>query len=133
MPLLTKDYTRIKKMFNEFEELCKKDDAEGKETLAVQICQVLTARAQMEVEVFYPLVREAIYGDVLMKEAMVESATAKDLIAQIRSMRVSGPMYDAVVAVLSEYINHLVEENKNEIFSRKEAEAAEVSPRQSVA
>ncbi len=43
---------------------------------------------------------------------MVESATAKDLIAQIQSMRVSGPMYDAVVAVLSEYINHSVDEEQ---------------------
>jgi hypothetical protein len=112
MPLLTKDYIRIKKMFKEFEKFCKKDDAEGKETLAVQICQALTARAQMEEEIFYAVVREAIYDDVLMKEAMVEPVTAKDLIAQIQSMRVSGPMYDAVVAVLSEYINHYMDEEQ---------------------
>ena len=128
MPLLTKDYIRIKKIFNEFEEFCKKDNAEGKETLALQICQALTARAQMEEEIFYSVVRGAIYDDVLMNEAMVEPATAKDLIAQIQSMRVSGPMYDAVVAALSEYANHAVAEYKNEIFSKKENEAANFRP-----
>jgi hypothetical protein len=127
MPLLTKDYIRIKKMFTEFEEICKKGNAEGKETLAIQICQALTARAQMEEKIFYAVVREAIYDDVLMNEAMIEPATAKDLIAQIQSMRVSGHMYDVVIAVLSEYINHSVTENKNEIFSGKESEAT-VSP-----
>ena len=44
MPLLIGDYIRIKKMFKEFEELCKKDNAEGKEMMAVHVCQALTAR-----------------------------------------------------------------------------------------
>jgi hemerythrin-like domain-containing protein len=53
-----------------------------------------------------------------MNEAMVEHTTAKDLISQIQSMRVSDPMYNAVVTVLGEYINHHVEEEQNEIFPK---------------
>jgi len=116
--LLTEDHNKVKKMFKEFEKLCKKNDDEGKEELATQICKELTVHAQLEEEIFYPVVREAIDDDELMNEAVVEHTTAKDLIAQIQSMRVSDPMYDAVVKVLGEYINHHVEEEQNEIFPK---------------
>jgi hemerythrin-like domain-containing protein len=116
--LLTRDHNEVKKMFKEYEKLCKKDDTEGKKTVATQICQALTVHAQLEEEIFYPVVREAIDDDDLMNEAMVEHTSAKDLIAQIQAMRVSDPMYDAVVTVLGEYINHHVEEEQNEIFPK---------------
>lgn len=116
--LLTEDHNEVKKMFKEYEKLSKKDDTEGKETLATKICQALTIHAQLEEEIFYPVVRGAIDDDDLIKEAIVEHTSAKDLIAQIQSMQVSDPMYDAVVTVLGEYINHHVEEEQNEIFPR---------------
>lgn len=116
--LLTEDHNKVKKMFKEFEKLCKKDDTEGKKALATQICQALTLHAQLEEEIFYPVVRQAIDDDKLMNEAILEHTTAKDLIAQIQSMRVSDPMYDAAVTVLGEYINHHVQEEQNEIFPK---------------
>lgn len=116
--LLTEDHNKVKKLFKEFEKLSKKNDEEGKEELATQICKELTVHAQLEEEIFYPAVREAISDDELMNEAMVEHASAKDLIAQIQSMAGSDPMYDAVVTVLGEYINHHVEEEQNEMFPR---------------
>ncbi|MEO6825296.1 MAG: hemerythrin domain-containing protein [Nitrosospira sp.] len=116
--LLTEDHNEVKKMFKQYEKLCKKDDTEGKEALATQICQALTVHAQLEEEIFYPVVRAAIDDDDLMNEAMVEHTSAKDLIAQIQAMQVTDPMYDAVVTVLGEYINHHVEEEQNEIFPK---------------
>ena len=116
--LLTEDHNKVKKLFKEFEKLSKKNDEEGKEELATQICKELTVHAQLEEEIFYPAVREAIDDDELMNEAMVEHASAKDLIAQIQSMAASDPMYDAVVTVLGEYINHHVEEEQNEMFPK---------------
>ena len=114
--LLTEDHSKVKKMFNEFVKLSKKSDEAGKEELATQICKELTVHAQLEEEIFYPAVREAIEDDDLMNEAMVEHASAKDLIAQIQSMAASDPMYEAVVTVLGEYINHHIEEEQNEMF-----------------
>ncbi len=116
--LLTEDHNKVKKMFKEFEKLSKKNDEEGKEELATQICKELSVHAQLEEEIFYPAVREAIDDDGLMNEAMVEHGSAKDLIAQIQSMAASDPMYDAVVTVLGEYINHHVEEEQNEMFPK---------------
>ncbi|MEO9061550.1 MAG: hemerythrin domain-containing protein [Nitrosospira sp.] len=116
--LLTDDHVKVKKMFKEFEKLCKKDDNEAKGELAAQICTELTIHTQLEEEIFYPAAREAIDDDDLMNEALVEHASAKDLIAQIQAMRVSDPMYVAVVTVLGEYINHHVEEEQNELFPK---------------
>ncbi|SEO51902.1 hemerythrin domain-containing protein [Nitrosovibrio sp. Nv6] len=116
--LLTADHAKVKKMFKEFEKLCKKNDEEGKEELAVQICKELTVHAQLEEEIFYPAAREAIDDDDLMNEAAVEHTAAKDLIAQIQSMDVSDPMYNATVTVLGEYVNHHVEEEQNVIFPK---------------
>ena len=118
--LLTEDHAKVKKMFKEFEKLSQKDDKEAKGELATQICKELMVHAQLEEEIFYPAVREAIEDDDLMNEAMVEHGSAKDLIAQIQAMPASDPMYDAVVTVLGEYINHHVEEEQNEMFPKVE-------------
>lgn len=114
--LLTDDHAKVKKMFKEFKKLCKKNEKEGKEELVEQICKELTVHAQLEEEIFYPAAREAIDDDDLMNEAMVEHASAKDLIGQIQSMEASNPMYEATVSVLREYVNHHVKEEENEMF-----------------
>ncbi|ARO87801.1 hemerythrin [Nitrosospira lacus] len=116
--LLTEDHTKVKKMFKDFEKLCQKNDNRGKEELAAKICGELTVHAQLEEEIFYPAVREAIDEDKLMNEAMIEHASAKDLITQIQSMKASDPMFDATVTVLGEYINHHIKEEQNEIFPK---------------
>ena len=116
--LLTEDHNKVKKLFKEFKKLAEKKDEEGKEELAGQICRELTVHAQLEEEIFYPAVRAAIEDDDLMNEALVEHTSAKELIAQIQSMKASDPMYDAVVTVLGEYINHHVEEEQNEMFPK---------------
>ena len=72
--------------------------------------------AQIEEEIFYPEVREAIDGEALLDEAEVEHATAKDLIRQISEMSPDNDLYDARVTVLGEYIDHHVKEEREEIF-----------------
>ena len=43
---------------------------------------------------------------------------AKELIAQIESMKASEPLYDAKVKVLGEYIDHHVKEEQDELFPK---------------
>jgi hypothetical protein len=71
----------------------------------------------VEEEIFYPWLRENLSEEdmELVEEALVEHATAKDLIAQLEGGEVD-ETYDARVKVLSEYIKHHVKEEEEEIF-----------------
>ena len=83
--LLDADHRKVKAMFKEYEALTKSRAASAsqkKRDLANQICLELTVHAQIEEEIFYPALREAIKDTDLLDEAEVEHASAKDLIAQ---------------------------------------------------
>ena len=117
--LLTADHRDVKRLFKAYEKLVK-NDAEGSERqgLARQICQMLTAHATIEEEIFYPAARAALDDGDLLDEAQVEHASAKDLIAQIESMGPEEALYDAKVTVLGEYIDHHVQEEEGEMFPK---------------
>ncbi|NMM05332.1 hemerythrin domain-containing protein [Polaromonas sp.] len=115
--LLDADHVAVKKLFNDYKKLCNADaPSEEKLGIAEQICQELTVHAQIEEEIFYPQLRDAIDDDFLFDEAEVEHGTAKDLIAQISGMSPEDDLYDARVTVLGEYIDHHVKEEREEIF-----------------
>ncbi|MBD9663108.1 hemerythrin domain-containing protein [Variovorax sp. VRV01] len=122
--LLDTDHRNVKKMFKEYEELTHSraaDVQQKKRELANQICTELTVHAQIEEEIFYPAVREAISETDLLDEAEVEHASAKELIAQIEAATEVDDKFDAKVIVLGEYIDHHVKEERNEIFVKARA------------
>jgi len=115
--LLTADHDKVKKLFKSFERLTDAN-AEKKEELVAEICTELTAHATVEEEIFYPAAREALEEQDLLDEAEVEHASAKDLIAQLESMKPGDELYDAKVTVLAEYIDHHVKEEQDEMFPK---------------
>ncbi|GKS77623.1 hemerythrin domain-containing protein [Acidovorax sp. SUPP950] len=122
--LLDADHRAVKKMFKEYESLMEsrsKAAATQRFELARQICRELTVHAQIEEEIFYPALRDAIKDTDLLAEAEVEHASAKDLIAQIEAASAADEMFDAKVTVLGEYIDHHVKEERNEIFPKARA------------
>lgn len=113
--MLRDDHKRVSEMFERFGNA---RGSQSKAKLAQQICQELEVHAQLEEELFYPPVREAIGEDDLMDEAEVEHASAKELIAQIKAMSPEDDLFDAKVTVLGEYIRHHVKEEQNEMFPK---------------
>jgi hemerythrin superfamily protein len=122
--LLDADHRKVKKMFGEYETLTKSKAASAgqkRRELANEICLELTVHAQIEEQIFYPALRQAIKSTDLLDEAKVEHATVKDLIAQLESASGVDEMFDAKVKVLGEYIDHHVKEERNEIFVQARA------------
>jgi hemerythrin superfamily protein len=116
--LLESQHREVEEMFKKYENLTDRAKA-SKKKIADQICAALTMHTQIEEEIFYPATREASKEtEDMVDEAVVEHASAKDLIAQILDMDPEDDLYDAKVKVLSEMIDHHVEEEEQEMFPK---------------
>jgi len=106
--LLKQDHDEVEQLFKDFE----KASGDGrKEKLAREICRQLTVHAQIEEEIFYPAC-EGKVEEYLLKESYVEHDAAKLLIAEIEAGGPGDEFYDAKVKVLSEEIDHHVQEEE---------------------
>jgi hypothetical protein len=106
--LLKADHRKVEDLFDKF------DAARGdgkKRALAEQICMELTVHTKIEEDIFYPACEGAV-EEALLNEAYVEHDAAKVLIAEIEAGGPDDRFYDAKVKVLSEEIEHHVEEEE---------------------
>jgi hypothetical protein len=106
--LLKADHRKVEELFAAFE--AAKGDGK-KRKLAEEICMELTVHTKIEEDIFYPACEGAVEED-LLKEAYVEHDSAKVLIAEIEAGGPDEEFYDAKVKVLSEMIEHHVEEEE---------------------
>ena len=116
--LLRADHKLVSGLFADYEKARSKDK---KKMLVARICQELSVHAQVEEEIFYPAVKRALKDKELIPEATVEHATLKALIAQVEGVEPDGEMFDAKIKVLSEYVEHHVKEEQNEMFPKANA------------
>ena len=106
--LLKADHRAVEELFEKFE----KASGDGrKREIAGKICMELTIHAQIEEEIFYPACEGKVEEDML-KEAYVEHDGAKVLIAEIEKGGPDDDYYDAKVKVLSEQIEHHVQDEE---------------------
>lgn len=116
--LLRADHRLVSELFEQFE---KSRSAARKKDLVNQICKELTVHAQVEEELFYPAVKEALRDTELVPEARVEHESLKQLISKIQSLPQDDEAFKANVSVLSEYVKHHVKEEQNEMFPKVKA------------
>ncbi len=117
--LLKADHRKVEKLFKEYDKLVEDEGSYNeKEALTATICAELTMHTQIEEEIFYPAARDILDEEDLIDEAVVEHASVKDLIAQLSDMAPDDDLYDAKVKVLSELIEHHVEEEEDEMFPK---------------
>jgi len=121
--ILIADHKKIRVLFKQFEEVMDQDGSETeKAELAQQVCNALTVHTQIEEELFYPAVREAIDNDNLMDEAKAVHAGIQELVEQIEAMQPGSDQYDAKVVVLGEQVeHHFMGEEEEMFFLAKEA------------
>ena len=116
--LLKADHQKVSELFEQYE---KARSNSKKKDLVTQICNELTVHAQIEEEIFYPAVKKASKDTELVPEALVEHATLKDLIDQVKDVEPDGEIFEARITVLSEYVKHHVKEEESEIFAKAKA------------
>ena len=124
--LLDADHIAVKHLFVDYARLAvlpKADATVAQRTaLAIKICDELTVHAQIEEEIFYPALREALPdADALVDEATEEHQQAKQLIADIRAEGQASPVMDTLVSELNVAIEHHVKEERDELFPRAKA------------
>jgi hypothetical protein len=116
--MLKSDHRQVEQLFKQFEDLSDRAST-SKKRIADQICTALILHTAIEEEIFYPAMRAAAKdAEEMLDEAVVEHASAKELIAQLQEMDPQDELYDAKVKVLSEQIAHHVEEEEKEMFSK---------------
>lgn len=116
--LLRADHKLVSSLFEDFENASSNA---VKRKLVNKICLELSVHAQVEEEIFYPAVKQALNDHEMVPEATVEHATLKSLIAQVEGVEPDGEMYDAKVKVLCEYVEHHVKEEQDEMFPKAKA------------
>ncbi|MER2540485.1 MAG: hemerythrin domain-containing protein [Azonexus sp.] len=113
--LLKADHGAVSELFADYE---KSNSSSKKKALVAEICAELRVHAQIEEEIFYPAIKVALKHKLLVPEATVEHGGIKDLIAQLEGVEPNGAIYDAKVKLLSEYVEHHVKEEQNEMFPK---------------
>jgi galactokinase len=109
--LLRADHRKVADLFAKFESATRNG---RKRALAKEICLALSVHTKIEEDVFYPACKGAV-DDALLDEACVEHDAAKVLIAEIEAGAPDAPFYDAKVTVLSEMVEHHVEEEEQRV------------------
>ncbi len=118
---LEADHRAVKKLFKSYEELTgsqARTATTQRMEIAREICHELTVHTQLEEEIFYPRVRAAIKEKDTLAEALVEHASAKELIAKIKNAQEVNETFDATVKVLGEYVEHHIKEERAQIFPK---------------
>jgi hemerythrin superfamily protein len=113
--MLVKDHRAVQKMFK---QVVKMKEAGGARDLIRETCSELTVHAQLEEDVFYPFARQHLDQADLVNEAQVEHQVAKDLIARLQGGEGDDEQRMARYTVLSEYVNHHIEEEEKELFPK---------------
>jgi hemerythrin len=122
--LLMDDHRRFKELFDEFKKLQSSGQPgleDLKQELMDAVCAELTIHSQIEEELFYPPVREALQNDDLMNEAVVEHESFVDLIDEIKDGDASDDMTCARFIVLGEYVEHHIREEHEDMFPKVRA------------
>lgn len=117
--LLDADHLSVHASFQAYRELVRTGaPALQRRTLAEEICMELTIHARIEEELFYPAVRESLQDDALLDEAEDDHGSQRELVAQILCTAAEDPLYDARVAVLADYVERHVRQEREHVFNR---------------
>jgi len=117
--LLDADHLAVHALFASYRDLVRRRaPALKRRALAEEICMELTIHARLEEELFYPAVREALQDEDLLDEAEEQHGSQREFVAQILATSPEDALYDARVAVLADYVERHVAQEREQVFNR---------------
>jgi len=113
--LLKRQHREVEALFKKVE---KTEDGRERRRLLDQITQKLEMHTRIEEEIFYPAMRElpTKKAEEMVNEAYEEHHVVKLVLAELPQVDVEDERFDAKMTVLSELIEHHVEEEEDEMF-----------------
>ena len=117
--LLKKQHREVKGLFKKIE---KASGAQQRRRLLEEVTMNLEAHATIEEELFYPAVRglETKKAEEMIDEAFEEHHVVKLVLAELPQVDVEDERFEAKMTVLSELVEHHVQEEEKEMFKLAE-------------
>jgi hypothetical protein len=115
--LLKADHKKVKGLFREFEQTGERAH-KSKQRIAEQVFHELEVHSRIEEELFYPAVKErhVAEGDEMVAESIEEHHVVDVLIEELKAMEPEHEQYEAKFKVLTENVEHHIEEEEGEMF-----------------
>ena len=119
--LLKADHKKVAQLFDELES------ANGKAKLQVfeQIKTELDLHTHIEEKIFYPALEKPKQTHDLTLEAYAEHDVVKKLLQELSRAKTANEEWEAKAKVLQENVEHHVEEEEGELFTKAEAALSE--------
>src|SRR4051812_1815405 len=117
--LLKKQHRQVEKLFKQCENA---KQARQRRELMDQIVQMLKMHTKIEEEIFYPAVRElgTSKAEEMIDEAFEEHHVVDLVLAELPEVDPEDERFEAKITVLSELVEHHVEEEEGELFPMAE-------------
>ena len=113
--LLKKQHRQVEKLFKQAE---KAQQPRQRRQLMDQIVEMLKMHTRIEEEIFYPAVRElgTSKAEDMIDEALEEHHVVDLVMAELPKVDPEDERFEAKITVLSELVDHHVEEEEGEMF-----------------
>ncbi len=121
LELLKQDHAKVKQSFKEFEKMDHQDEATMQEMVRA-VCAELKAHTTIEEEIFYPDIKQPTRRPrEIVLEAFEEHHVVKLVLDDLPNVDPEDERFEAKMTVLSELVEHHVEEEEKEMFKQARA------------
>lgn len=122
--LIKQDHRKVQMLFGDFEALRNRAalEPDAKLRLVHEICAELSVHAQIEEEILYPAIRQAVGKEDLVDAAEDAHAEAKTLIRELCRMQADDSSLDSTVVALAKVVMQHVQEEERDLLTAARGE-----------
>lgn len=115
--LLRQDHALVRELFDQFQDAMD-EDGNARQVIAQEICMQLELHSRIELEVFYPAIREE--DESFIDNAVEDHEEIASTIAEIRELPTTSDEYDDYIMELMDMVEEHVTEEEEVLFPELE-------------